>query len=229
MAGGGLSEAAEPGKKGAAPPRPARRARDALVFAAGVAAAVLAVALLDPASSVLAAGRGGGLVALPVPGPADGPRTFYDDPELSYAVGGRRAAGWDWDAKRAAWLRSRGLGGGRRRPERVVMVSGSQPEPCQAPAGDHLLLRFLKNKVDYCRLHGVELLYNTALLEPSMVAYWAKLPAVRAAMLAHPEAEWVWWVDSDAVFTDMDFSLPLATRYGGYNLVAYGVRKDIER
>ncbi|KAG2558099.1 hypothetical protein PVAP13_8NG132802 [Panicum virgatum] len=198
MAGGGLSEAAEPGKKGAAPPRPARRARDALVFAAGVAAAMRAVALLDPASSVLAPGRGGGLVALPVPGPADGPRTFYDDPELSYAVGGRRAAGWDWDAKRAAWLRSRGLGGGRRRPERVVM-----------------------NKVDYCRLHGVELLYNTALLEPSMVAYWAKLPAVRAAMLAHAEAEWVWWVDADAVFTDMDFSLPLR-RYAAYNLVLYG-------
>ena len=109
------------------------------------------------------------------------------------------------------------------------MVSGSQPEPCAGPGGDHLLLRFLKNKVDYCRLHGVELLYNTALLEPSMVAYWAKLPAVRAAMLAHPEAEWVWWVDADAVFTDMDFSLPLATRYAGYNLVAYGVAKDIKR
>ncbi|RLM58456.1 galactomannan galactosyltransferase 1-like [Panicum miliaceum] len=225
MAGGASSEAAE-GKKGAAPPRPAGRARDALVFAAGVAAAVLALALLGPASSALAPGRG--LVAFPVPGPADGPRTFYDDPELSYeAVGGRRVAGWD--AKRAAWLRSRGLlgGGGRHRVrERVVMVSGSQPEPCRGPGGDHLLLRFLKNKVDYCRLHGVELLYNNALLEPSMAAYWAKIPAVRAAMLAHPEAEWVWWVDADAVFTDMDFSLPLA-KYAAYNLVLYGWPKEV--
>ncbi|KAF8650828.1 hypothetical protein HU200_063735 [Digitaria exilis] len=33
--------------------------------------------------------------------------------------------------------------------------------------------------------------------------------SVRAAMVAHPEAE---WVDSDAVFTDMDFSLPLDTK-----------------
>ena len=109
------------------------------------------------------------------------------------------------------------------------MVSGSQPEPCPGDAGDHLLLRFLKNKLDYCRLHGIQLLYNRDFLQPAMSSYWAKIPIVRAAMLAHPEAEWIWWVDSDAVFTDMDFSLPLATRYAGYNLVAYGVAKDIKR
>ncbi|XP_066335703.1 probable glycosyltransferase 6 [Miscanthus floridulus] len=101
------------------------------------------------------------------------------------------------------------------------MVSGSQPEPCPGDAGDHLMLRFLKNKVDYCRLHGIELLYNREFLHPAMRAYWAKIPIVRAAMLAHPEAEWVWWVDSDAVFTDMDFSLPLA-KYAGRNFVVYG-------
>ncbi|AQK57543.1 probable glycosyltransferase 6 [Zea mays] len=205
-------------KKGVAPARPSR-ARDLVVFATGVAAAVLA--FVGPAS-VLAPGRAG-LVAFPVPGPADGPRTFYDDPELSYALG-RRVTGWD--AKRAQWLRSRGLGDRRNAPERVVMVTGSQPEPCKGAGGDHLLLRFLKNKVDYCRLHGIELLYNNALLEPSMVAYWAKIPVVRAAMLAHPEAEWVWWVDADAVFTDMDFSLPLA-RYSRYNLVLYGWPEEV--
>ncbi|KAI3768260.1 hypothetical protein L2E82_18797 [Cichorium intybus] len=40
-------------------------------------------------------------------------------------------------------------------------------------------------------------------------------------MLAHPEAEWIWWVDSDAVFTDMDFKLPLK-RYKNYNFVVHG-------
>ncbi|XP_066341931.1 probable glycosyltransferase 6 [Miscanthus floridulus] len=196
----------------------AGRARDVLVFAAGIAAALLAFVgtalFLDP-------GGRGGLVTLPVPvpGPEDGPRTFYDDPEVSYAVAsGRRLTGWD--AKRAEWLRSRGLGR-RNAPERVVMVSGSQPEPCPGDAGDHLMLRFLKNKLDYCRLHGIELLYNREVLHPAMRGYWAKIPIVRAAMLAHPEAEWVWWVDSDAVFTDMDFSLPLA-KYAGRNFVVYG-------
>ncbi|RLM80285.1 alpha-6-galactosyltransferase [Panicum miliaceum] len=79
------------------------------------------------------------------------------------------------------------------------MVSGSQPAPCGAPGGDHTLTRLLKNKADYCRLHGVQLLYNTALLRPSMDRYWAKIPAIRAAMVAHPEAEWVWsWTSLNA-------------------------------
>jgi len=226
----GVSASRAAGSKqyGAAAPGLAGRARDAAVFASGVAAAAAVLALLGSASVLELAPRiSSPRVAVPAPGPDDGPRTFYDDPELSYAaVGGRRLAGWD--AKRAAWLRSRGLAA-RASPERVVMVSGSQPEPCPGDAGDHLLLRFLKNKLDYCRLHGIQLLYNRDFLQPAMSSYWAKIPIVRAAMLAHPEAEWVWWVDSDAVFTDMDFSLPLATRYAGYNLVAYGVAKDIKR
>ncbi|PNT63497.1 probable glycosyltransferase 6 [Brachypodium distachyon] len=231
------------GGKGAAAARAALAGRfhDALVFAAGAAAAVLVLlctaSFLSPSpvpsivsfpafpsvpSSSPLAGAGGddddGVLA------ADRRRTFYDDPELSYAVGGgRRLTGWD--AKRAEWLRIHGLnnGGGQ---ERVVMLSGSQSHPCKGAGGDHALLRFLKNKVDYCRLHGIQLLYNTALLHPEMLAYWAKIPVVRATMLAHPEAEWVWWVDADAVFTDMDFSLPLP-KYKNHNLVFYGWDREV--
>ncbi|KAL6842935.1 hypothetical protein ACP4OV_027248 [Aristida adscensionis] len=208
-------------KGGAAPPPRPGRARDALVFFAGAAAAVLvllgAPSVLGPAASssvvsVLPAGF------LPSPAADAAARTFYDDPAFGYAVD-RRVTGWE--GKRARWLRTRGLG--RAGPERVVMVTGTRPEPCP---GDHLFLRFLKNKIDYCRLHGIELFYNRALLHPEMNAFWAKIPTVRAAMLAHPEAEWVWWVDADAVFTDMDFSLPLA-KYAGHNLVVYGWPKEV--
>ncbi|PUZ77415.1 hypothetical protein GQ55_1G369000 [Panicum hallii var. hallii] len=186
---------------------------DALLFAAGgVVATVLLLALANPfayydeGEGALHAGSSAG----------GGGRTFYDDPVLAYTVD-RPIAGWD--EKRAGWARARpelSRGG-----ERVLMVSGSQPAPCGAPGGDHTLTRLLKNKADYCRLHGVQLLYNTALLRPSMDRYWAKIPAIRAAMVAHPEAEWVWWVDSDAVLTDMDFRLPLR-RYRGHNLVVHG-------
>ncbi|PWZ46090.1 putative glycosyltransferase 3 [Zea mays] len=48
-----------------------------------------------------------------------------------------------------------------------------------------------------------------------------RLPLVRRLMLAHPEVEWIWWVDSDAIFTDMAFELPLS-RYDGRNLVIHG-------
>lgn len=144
-------------------------------------------------------------------------RTFYDDPGLSYTIDKPIS---NWDEKRHEWLKLHpSFSGGT--DESVLMVSGSQPTPCPSHDGDHLLLRSFKNKADYCRLHGIELFYNTALLNPSMPTFWAKIPVIRAAMLAHPEANWIWWVDSDAIFTDMDFSLPLA-RYQSHNFVVNG-------
>ncbi|KAI3500313.1 hypothetical protein L1887_36132 [Cichorium endivia] len=143
--------------------------------------------------------------------------TFYDDPELTYTINKPIK---NWDEKRQEWLSLHptfipGL------EERVMLVTGSQSKACQNPIGDHLLLRFFKNKVDYCRIHGYDIFYNNVLFHPDMFTYWAKIPTVRAAMLAHPEAEWIWWVDSDAVFTDMDFKLPLK-RYKNYNFVVHG-------
>ncbi|CBI15187.3 unnamed protein product, partial [Vitis vinifera] len=51
--------------------------------------------------------------------------------------------------------------------------------------------------------------------------YWAKLPLIRRLMLSHPEVEWIWWMDSDALFTDMVFEIPLS-KYDNYNLVVHG-------
>ncbi|XP_021714485.1 putative glycosyltransferase 7 [Chenopodium quinoa] len=143
------------------------------------------------------------------------PTTFYDDPELSYTL---QTQVQNWDEKRKQWL--------SRNPEftgqnRVVMVTGSKPGPCKNPVGDLYLLRFFKNKVDYCRIHGYDIFYNNVLLDPKMFTFWAKYPVIKAAMLAHPEAEWIWWVDSDAAITDMDFTLPLE-KYKAHNLVIHG-------
>ncbi|KAI4330732.1 hypothetical protein MLD38_028990 [Melastoma candidum] len=146
--------------------------------------------------------------------------SFYDDANLSYILGQSRDRMELWDVKKDEWLNAHPsfIPGAR---ERILLVTGSQPLPCKNPIGDHLLLRFFKNKVDYCRIHGCEVFYNNVLLQPKMFSFWAKYAAVHAAMLAHPEAEWIWWVDSDAVFTDMDFSLPLK-RYQNHNLVVHG-------
>nr|GMC57626.1 putative glycosyltransferase 7 [Ipomoea batatas] len=142
---------------------------------------------------------------------------FYDDPDLRYTI---EKPVKNWDEKRKAWLEQHPsfIPGSA---NRVLVVTGSQASPCKNPVGDNLLLRLFKNKVDYCRLHGYDIFYNTVLLHPKMFSYWAKVPTVRAAMLAHPEAEWIWWVDSDAAFTDMDFKLPLH-RYKNHNLVVHG-------
>nr|GEZ71644.1 galactosyl transferase [Tanacetum cinerariifolium] len=79
--------------------------------------------------------------------------------------------------------------------------------PCKSPTGDHYLLRTYRNKVDYCRIHGYDIFYNNVLLDPMMTGGWGKLPAVRAAMLAHPQAEWIWWLDEDTVITDMEYKI----------------------
>ncbi|KAL5099143.1 hypothetical protein RYX36_003470 [Vicia faba] len=142
-------------------------------------------------------------------------QTFYDDPEMGYNMDDIIQ---NWDEKRQQWLK---LHPSFSDKEKVLMLTGSQPSPCKNPIGDHLLLRFFKNKVDYCRIHGYDIFYNNALLQPKMFAYWAKYPVVKAAMMAHPEAEWIWWVDSDALFTDMEFKLPFH-RYKNHNLVVHG-------
>lgn len=144
-------------------------------------------------------------------------KTFYDDLELSYSIDKPVKK---WDQKRSDWLKHH-LSFAARARDRILIVTGSQPSPCKNPIGDHLLLRLFKNKIDYSRIHGYDVFYNNAFLHPKMRSYWAKIPVVRAAMLAHPEVEWIWWVDSDAVFTDMDFKLPL-DRYKDYNLVIHG-------
>lgn len=142
--------------------------------------------------------------------------TFYDDRDLSYTLDRSIS---DWDAKRRQWLRLHPWFPATQ--DRVLMVTGSKPGRCYNPTGDHLLLRFYKNKADYCRIHGFDLFYNMALLHPSMPGCWAKLPLVRAAMVAHPEAEWIWWIDEDAAFTDIEFRPPF-DRYRSHNLVIPG-------
>ncbi|KAL2522468.1 putative glycosyltransferase 7 [Forsythia ovata] len=143
---------------------------------------------------------------------------FYDDRKLSYSIEAPPVK--NWDEKRREWLKQHpSFAAGVE--NRILLVTGSQATPCKNPIGDYLLLKFFKNKVDYCRRHGIDIFYNNVLLQPKMFSFWAKTPSVKAAMLAHPEAEWIWWVDSDAAFTDMDFKLPL-DRYKAHNLVIHG-------
>ncbi|GJN31247.1 hypothetical protein PR202_gb19619 [Eleusine coracana subsp. coracana] len=148
------------------------------------------------------------------------PRQLTDAP---YSLG---PAVSDYDARRANWLRDHPgfpafVAPGRR--PRVLMVTGSSPRRCGGSdgGGDHLLLRAFKNKADYCRVHGLDVFYSTAVLDAELSGFWTKLPLLRALMLAHPETELLWWVDSDAVFTDMAFEPPWK-KYARHNLVLPG-------
>ena len=90
---------------------------------------------------------------------------------------------------------------GKNGGDRILMVTGSQPKICPNDVGDHFLLKSVKNKLDYCNPRGIEVFYNLASLDPILTSFWSKLPLLRTLILAHPEVEWFWWMDSDAIFT----------------------------
>ncbi|KAI5349518.1 hypothetical protein L3X38_002406 [Prunus dulcis] len=142
------------------------------------------------------------------------------DPNTPYSLGPKIS---DWDEQRSDWLKKNPsfpnfLGPNK---PRVLLVTGSSPKPCENPVGDHYLLKSIKNKIDYCRIHGIEIFYNFALLDAEMAGFWAKLPLIRKLLLSHPEVEFLWWMDSDAMFTDMAFEVPWE-RYKDHNFVMHG-------
>ncbi|KAL3678107.1 hypothetical protein R1sor_021063 [Riccia sorocarpa] len=141
------------------------------------------------------------------------------DPSKPYTLG---PVIKDWDQQRAEWLhKNPGRNVSSNGKPRMLLVTGSQPKPCDNPVGDHYLLKAIKNKIDYCRLHDIEIFYNMAFLDREMAGFWAKLPLLRKLMLSHPEVEWIWWMDSDAMFTDMLFELPME-KYNGYHMILHG-------
>lgn len=150
------------------------------------------------------------------------------DPERAlnetYSIGPKIST---WDEQRRAWLLENpelaSLPSGK---PRILLVTGSPPKPCDNPAGDHYLLKSIKNKIDYCRLHNIEIFYNLAHLDAEMAGYWSKLPLMRKLMLSHPDVEWLWWMDSDAMLTDMVFELPLE-KYKNHNFILHGWEKEI--
>jgi xyloglucan 6-xylosyltransferase len=148
--------------------------------------------------------------------PDDGPEF---SPNVTYTLGPKIS---NWDEQRKLWLHLNPkfpnyING----KARILLVTGSPPNPCDNAIGDHYLLKSIKNKIDYCRLHGIEIVYNMAHLDKELAGYWAKLPLIRRLMLSHPEVEWIWWMDSDALFTDMVFEIPYS-KYDNYNMVIHG-------
>ncbi|XP_022987427.1 probable xyloglucan 6-xylosyltransferase 5 isoform X2 [Cucurbita maxima] len=153
------------------------------------------------------------------PNDPDDPAETEINPNVTYTLGPKIA---NWNQERKVWLdQNPQFPNYINKRARILLVTGSPPKPCDNAIGDHYLLKAIKNKIDYCRLHGIEIVYNLAHLDKELAGYWAKLPLIRRLMLSHPEVEWIWWMDSDALFTDMVFEIPL-DKYDNYNLVVHG-------
>ncbi|KAA8532926.1 hypothetical protein F0562_032957 [Nyssa sinensis] len=151
--------------------------------------------------------------------PSDEPSEPSINHNNTYSLGPKIT---NWDNTRKTWLEANPNFPNRVNGKaRILLVTGSAPKPCDNSIGDHYLLKSIKNKIDYCRIHGIEIVYNMAHLDTELAGYWAKLPLIRKLMLSHPEIEWIWWMDSDAMFTDMVFEIPLS-KYDHHNLVVHG-------
>ncbi len=108
------------------------------------------------------------------------------DPNVPYTLGHEIK---DWKEQRALWMSKNPQMAktSNDKKDLILLVSGSQPKPCDNPVGDHYLVKAMKNKIDYCRLHDIKFFYNMAYLDQEMSGFWSKLPLIRKLMLAHPE------------------------------------------
>ncbi|EPS63631.1 hypothetical protein M569_11153, partial [Genlisea aurea] len=130
----------------------------------------------------------------------------------------------DWDRSRRKWIGENPSHTAGR--PRIMLATASPPYPCRDPIGDHYLLKSIKNKVDYCRIHGIEIIHSMATLDEHLTGEWSKLPLIRKLMVSHPDVEWLWWMDGDAFLTDMKFRIPIS-KYEEHNLVVHGCRRSV--
>ncbi|KAK9313701.1 galactosyl transferase GMA12/MNN10 family-domain-containing protein, partial [Lipomyces starkeyi] len=75
---------------------------------------------------------------------------------------------------------------------------------------ENLLQMVNENREDYCAFHGYTYQFTniTKFHNDDRPPVWSKIPAIQEAFELHPDAEWVWWLDTDAII--MTPSLDLA-------------------
>ena len=113
-------------------------------------------------------------------------------------------------------------------PLELLVVTATQPAPCTTLHGDHMVQLALKNKWQYASRHGYGTWASTELLSPwDLGGQWNKVALLSVlseeGCTAVRGARWLLWVDDDAIFVDMNFTMPLQ-RYeaAGIDLVLWG-------
>ena len=118
----------------------------------------------------------------------------------------------------------------RNQPPRVLIVTAEQPTECSTTAAQWLGARAMRNRLQYAQEHAYKLYWSTDIVDPDFKgiqenAMWNK-PALIAKLLNSSltaGVEWLLWIDSDAIFTDMSFELPLDEYIANdYHLVLWG-------
>ncbi|ERN02260.1 hypothetical protein AMTRI_Chr02g265140 [Amborella trichopoda] len=90
-----------------------------------------------------------------------------------------------------------------------ILVSGERSGPCETVNGSVVMAKSYKNKVDYCNWHGCTVWYTLEVWEEGYTGTWARYPLLLRLMKANPSVAWFMWMDSDAIFTDFSFEIPI--------------------
>jgi xyloglucan 6-xylosyltransferase len=116
-----------------------------------------------------------------------------------------------------------------RAPPRVLLVTAEQPTECSTATAQWLAGRSMRNRLQYAQRHGWQLYWNSDVVDPQFPgilenAMWNK-PMLLSKLLSSNMSdgvEWLFWIDSDAIFMDLDFELPLDEYLAsGTNLVLW--------
>ena len=123
-----------------------------------------------------------------------------------------------------------------RMPPRVLLVTSEQPTECSTATAQWLNGRAMRNRLHYAQRHGWKLYWNTDTVDPDYAgikenAMWNKPMLLYKLLNSNLTSgiDWLFWIDSDAIFMDMDFSLPLDEyEQAGYNLVLWGEKRMVD-
>eukprot|EP00245_Coleochaete_scutata_P018185 TRINITY_DN9313_c0_g3_i1.p1 TRINITY_DN9313_c0_g3~~TRINITY_DN9313_c0_g3_i1.p1 ORF type:complete len:440 (+),score=85.52 TRINITY_DN9313_c0_g3_i1:112-1431(+) len=118
---------------------------------------------------------------------------------------------------------------GGKKDVKMMIVTAEEPDTCPLVGGDKMFMKAFKNKVDYCRIRGYcQVWYSLEFWDPNMDMFWRKGPILKPLMEKHKDIEWFMWMDSDALFTDMAFDIPLDEYdQAGLNIIFPGAETQV--
>jgi len=94
-----------------------------------------------------------------------------------------------------------------------------------------LIPRAIKNREEYAELHGYHFKFVNLTRYDLTKAHpvWGKLPAIVDSFNEYPEAEWVWWLDLDAIImsAQIDLNSHLLSHAAMYKRLEKGVEIKI--
>lgn len=89
-------------------------------------------------------------------------------------------------------------------PEKLILASDIAVVTLGTPNMNNMLIHSRRNHVHYCSKHGYDYIYYNDSLVPREIVTWNKIYVIKKHLRKY---KWVIWIDSDAIFTNMNITL----------------------